>query len=348
MKVLVIPDVHGNWEAALKNIAEHKDEVEKVVVLGDYVDDFDESLNGKPMVDGFNKLMEYKRAEPEKFEVLFGNHCASYLPQSRHAEGVSGHHPEFAKDYLEMFSKNIDLINICCVVDGVLFSHAGVSRNFLDHATLAANVEHKFDKVPLEIFEQYNACNEALRDINKNYFGGEVFSLVNAETPEDQAKIDRYHEIQTEIHKEMNEVYEEMLKYDWNMFKYSSIKNLNKIFHSNHGPYNYNTLIFEHCGWDGAGDSSGESCTWIRPNALLLDPWPVRIKYQVVGHTELGEKYFTYKGKHLMVLDSHEHNLYKIIDTEKMDELPWEELHAEVAPSFTAEEIKLLQMMGLI
>ena len=34
--------------------------------------------------------------------------------------------------------------------------------------------------------------------------------------------------------------------------------------------------------------------------------------------------------------------------TEKMDELPWEELHAEVAPSFTAEEVKLLQMMGLI
>ncbi|MBR6610791.1 MAG: metallophosphoesterase [Campylobacter sp.] len=37
MKILVIPDIHGNYTAALQNIKNHKDSVDKVVVLGDYV-----------------------------------------------------------------------------------------------------------------------------------------------------------------------------------------------------------------------------------------------------------------------------------------------------------------------
>ena len=57
-KVLVIPDIHGNWKEALKFIKNNKDKVEKVVCLGDYVDDFDESLNGKVMIDGFRELTE--------------------------------------------------------------------------------------------------------------------------------------------------------------------------------------------------------------------------------------------------------------------------------------------------
>ena len=60
MKILIIPDIHGNWKAALKNIKDHKDKVDKVVVLGDYVDDWNENLNGSNMIDGFNQLIEFK------------------------------------------------------------------------------------------------------------------------------------------------------------------------------------------------------------------------------------------------------------------------------------------------
>lgn len=37
MKILVIPDIHGNYAAAIQNIKDHKDSVDKVVALGDYV-----------------------------------------------------------------------------------------------------------------------------------------------------------------------------------------------------------------------------------------------------------------------------------------------------------------------
>ena len=106
MKILVIPDIHGNYAAALQNIQDHKDEVDKVVWLGDGVDDFNENLNGQTMIDGLNKLIEFKNNEPNKFELLLGNHDLSYLAQTRNGECVSGHHYEYA----DMYKKAVDRI----------------------------------------------------------------------------------------------------------------------------------------------------------------------------------------------------------------------------------------------
>lgn len=37
MKILIIPDVHGNWEETIQYIKDCKDSVDNVVALGDYV-----------------------------------------------------------------------------------------------------------------------------------------------------------------------------------------------------------------------------------------------------------------------------------------------------------------------
>ena len=116
MKILVIPDIHGNYTAALQNIQDHKDEVDKVVWLGDGVDDFNENLNGQTMIDGLNKLIEFKNNEPNKFELLLGNHDLSYLAQTRNGECVSGHHYEYADMYKKIFEDNIDSFNIICKI----------------------------------------------------------------------------------------------------------------------------------------------------------------------------------------------------------------------------------------
>lgn len=348
MKILVIPDIHGNWKDALKNIKDHKDEVDKVVILGDYVDDFDEALNGQNMIDGFNQLCEMARKEPEKFNILLGNHDLSYLPQSRHAEQVSGHHSMYAKDYWNMFTKNLDILNIACELDGVLFSHAGISKNWYSHASSMFNTNHELDKVPNNIWDEYSDLNNRSKDIKKYYFNDEVFSLVNIENEEHQAKVDKYYEIQAQIYKKMNELYSFMLE----NYRKDTIsnrctaKNINKIFHyKNHNGDNFTTSNFEHSGWDSSGNSSGETCTWIRPEALLEDDWP-KCKMQVVGHTETKERCYKFKNKKLMILDSQDHNLWKIIDTEKLDEITFEEY--KPTAKFAAEEIKLMQLMGLI
>ena len=124
-------------------------------------------------------------------------------------------------------------------------------------------------------------------------------------------------------YKEAKEKFEEAEKYykDTLSLKKSPVTNLNRIFHSKFNDEDpCSSYYFEHCGGSPNGNSSGESCTWIRPYSLLFDDWP-RCKMQVVGHTEVGEKYFSYNNKKLMILDSHGHNLFKIIDTEKLNEL---------------------------
>lgn len=347
MKILIIPDVHGNWKDAIQNIKDHKDEVDKVVVLGDYVDDWDENLNGSNMVEGFNSLMEFKNNEPDKFEVLFGNHDLSYLAQTRNGECVSGHHYEYADKYKKMFEDNIDNMNIVYKVGNILFSHAGISMSWLQNNTYYFNERHRFDKVPEEISKKYADLNDRIHDINKYYFDGMIFSLVNVKTPEEQRLVDEYRKIEDDLHDKINNTYLEMREYEFDTFKTASIKNINKILHTPRHGDKYDAETFEHCGWEGSGNSHGESCVWIRPEALLEDTWPNGIKYQIVGHTELGERYFQYKHKRLIVVDSPSHGTYKIIDTDKMDDLVFEEFKP-YRETLSKEDLRIMMMLGLL
>ena len=127
MKILVVPDIHGSWKNNLKFIEDNKDSVDYVVTLGDYVDDWEDENNGLPMVFGFKKLVEYARAEPSKFKLCIGNHDQSYYSNSIHGSQCSGHKFQFAHLYKEMFEENIDLLNAAVEIDGIIFSHAGVS-----------------------------------------------------------------------------------------------------------------------------------------------------------------------------------------------------------------------------
>lgn len=123
MKILVIPDIHGNWINTIQHIIDNKNSVDKIVTLGDYFDDFDEKLNGKIMIDGFKKLIELKKSEPEKFELLLGNHCLSYISDPN----VSGHHYQYASAYRKLIMDNLEYLNIITEISGYYFSHAGVS-----------------------------------------------------------------------------------------------------------------------------------------------------------------------------------------------------------------------------
>lgn len=347
MKILVIPDIHGNYVAALQNIKDHKDEVDKVVWLGDGVDDFNEGLNGQTMIDGLNKLIEFKNNEPNKFELLLGNHDLSYLAQTRNGEGVSGHHYEYADKYKKIFEDNIDKFNIIYKIDNILFSHAGVSQQWLQHVKYLINLKHEFDNVPQELMTKYKDLNYQIHNINKVYFHGTVFSLVNAETEEEKARVAEYLKIKTDLQNKINETFEEMQSYKKEYYKYASYKFLNEIFHSPNKGYLYNAEIFEHCGWNSSGDSSGESCVWIRPDSLLRDSWPRRIKYQVVGHTECGNKNFIYKNKHLILTDTRSHDSYRILDTEKMDELEYTP-YDTTPKNYSNNNVALLKLLGLL
>ena len=244
MKILVIPDIHGNWNDALRNIYNNYKNVDKVVTLGDYVDDFDSSLNGKVMIDGFTELCALARENKDKFCICIGNHDNSYyVPPHLHDAVCSGHRWEYAKDYKEMFDKNADLLNVFYMFDGVLFSHGGYSLEFnqiLSDRIIRLEYEQKIPRDRL--------------DVNK----------------------------------------------------------INEVFHSDPD-------LFQHRGYSPSGDSIGESFLWIRPNSLLDSKWDDSIKVQVVGHTECGRQFLSYKDKRLILIDSPSHNDYMIIDTDNLN-----------------------------
>mgnify|MGYP002623915860 CR=1 FL=1 len=169
MKILIIPDVHGNWTETIKFIEDNKGSVDKVVTLGDYVDDFDEKLNGENMINGFKKLCELKRAEPEKFNICIGNHDLSYISNPH----VSGHHWEYALDYRKMFFDNIDIMDIIVKIDDWYFSHAGVSEKWYNFFVKGAEKNNKgnyFRIIPAEEWEEVKG--DPVKEMNKLFHSG--------------------------------------------------------------------------------------------------------------------------------------------------------------------------------
>lgn len=160
MKIMIIPDIHGNWKNTIQYIIENKNQVDKIVTLGDYFDDFDEKLNGKIMIDGFNTLMKLKKAENEKFEILLGNHCLSYISNPN----VSGHHYQYASAYKNIIMNNIDYIDIITKINDWYFSHAGVSKTWYEWFINNERIQ----KLNIEINDHVKIINTAF---HSGFFG---------------------------------------------------------------------------------------------------------------------------------------------------------------------------------
>lgn len=158
MKVLVIGDIHGNFEEVFEELKNKEKDYDKVVFLGDYVDSFERRFHGKPMMDGFKKLCDMK---DDKHIILFGNHDLAYLGDPN----VSGHIWRYADAFKEMFLDNLDKVDVVCQLGDYVFSHAGVTTTWLEfwgfigkktyHMASVAKMEvEEFEK--LSIIERVN------------------------------------------------------------------------------------------------------------------------------------------------------------------------------------------------
>lgn len=131
MKVLCIPDIHGNFTEAIKNIDDHYNEVDKVVVLGDYFDSFDSSVNGQPSAEGFKKLLKKAKDSNGKIDLLIGNHDFAYIGDPR----VSGHQTgNIAIVFCNLLLDAIDsgVMKVAVKYDDRVYSHAGFSKRWLE------------------------------------------------------------------------------------------------------------------------------------------------------------------------------------------------------------------------
>lgn len=131
MKVLVIPDIHGSthWK---KNFLDNIDEVNKVCLLGDFVDSFNASEKGELAAKNFEDIIETTEPYKKKTSICLGNHDIGYIFQYHGDPHISGHQNEMSIRYNDMFVAAKDRLCIAVKCGKWVLSHAGFTNDWYE------------------------------------------------------------------------------------------------------------------------------------------------------------------------------------------------------------------------
>ena len=129
MRVLFVGDIHThNYMLDDIKRLDEKYKFDKVICLGDYVDDWLSS--GYDSIETLNKIIELKNSDKDKYTLLIGNHELSYLGYP-----CSGHQYNQENDIQNLLLKNIDLFDLFTIVQledkEYVCTHAGITNSFL-------------------------------------------------------------------------------------------------------------------------------------------------------------------------------------------------------------------------
>lgn len=166
-KAFIVPDVHGRsfWKEAKEAIAD--DSIEKVIFLGDYFDPYDDEgvfIDHDDIVNSFNEIVEFKKANPDRVILLLGNHDIHYLYKNSYC---SRHDDEHEDEYCALIKDNLDCFKLMHLEEidvkdysKVLFTHAGLTSGFIK--TLARAGYQKDD------------INAIVKTVNENFFASKT------------------------------------------------------------------------------------------------------------------------------------------------------------------------------
>jgi len=147
MKHIIIGDTHGKdtWKSLIDL------EYDKLVFLGDYFDSF--TIPSIIQLQNFNDIIEFKRENPDRVELLIGNHDYHYFPGVR--EDYSGYQPSMRVDFEKALydAYNDELLNVVYQYQDYIISHAGITKNWfnnyeLDIDNIAYSVNELFKYKP--------------------------------------------------------------------------------------------------------------------------------------------------------------------------------------------------------
>lgn len=130
MKIIALGDTHGrvDWVKVVSNL-----DFDVLLFLGDYFDTR-EGISATRQIINFNKIVEYKLNNIDKVILLFGNHDYHYL---RNVEDrYSCHQRAYHLEIQEVLHKALDdgLLQMCYMHDNYVFSHAGITKTWLESA----------------------------------------------------------------------------------------------------------------------------------------------------------------------------------------------------------------------
>lgn len=144
-RTVVIGDIHGH-ESWKKIISKEKDC--RFIFLGDYVDSF--SIPDITIKENLLEILQFKKENPDNVILLLGNHDYHYLNTK---SKYSGFRYSLAKELHEIFYNayyNEKIFNIIFEEDNCIFSHAGITKYWLENVS---NVHELSEINDLEKFD---------------------------------------------------------------------------------------------------------------------------------------------------------------------------------------------------
>jgi hypothetical protein len=127
MKLVAIGDIHGRdyW----KQIIDQEQDADIFVFVGDYFDSF--TIKGPDQINNFLDIVEFKKQSKVPVILLIGNHDYHYYPGIEDS-GTSGYQTLMAPSIKHVVDDNKQHLQVAYQVGEFVFTHAGLSSEWLD------------------------------------------------------------------------------------------------------------------------------------------------------------------------------------------------------------------------
>jgi hypothetical protein len=129
MKLVAIGDIHGRdiWKQI---VAKEHDDTDEFVFVGDYFDSF--TVKGLDQINNFLDIIDFRNTSIyHKVTLLIGNHDYHYYPGIEDS-GTSGYQTLMAPSIKHVISNNKQYLQAAYQVGEFVFTHAGLSSEWLD------------------------------------------------------------------------------------------------------------------------------------------------------------------------------------------------------------------------
>lgn len=130
MEIIIVPDVHGRkfWKKGAEYIKTHPNS--KIIFLGDYLDPYTyhEDITQDQAYDNFIELIEFAKEYQNQVVLLWGNHDLFYV---NYKYECCRHNYLAYGNISAIFRENIHLFRFAYKEGNYLFTHAGVTKDWL-------------------------------------------------------------------------------------------------------------------------------------------------------------------------------------------------------------------------
>jgi predicted phosphodiesterase len=162
MKTVIIGDVHGRdqW----KQIVAQESDADRFVFVGDYFDSFD--ISGVEQMHNFKEIVELKETSGKEVIMLIGNHDYHYYPEIGDSS-TSGYQTRMAPSIMQLIYENRQHLQVAYRIDEFVFTHAGISSEWLDDFIPNWNLDTMVDQInDLFNYTPVNLCYRSYKIVD--------------------------------------------------------------------------------------------------------------------------------------------------------------------------------------